>query len=262
MNLGNYLSNETLLLSDLLDPAAEVIQSYSVRYLQAFDQVVSATEQVRLKIRELKNQDEYKTLICLEEVQQLRSGAVKTLDDLIVAAVNSSDLFPQQVTHDTVERELVNWPQPMACPLSLENAHHWIAEAKSCLEECSRSLKNALLDKAALLYSDALRNRLQQGKGDSFISTLLDASSPQILAQVLVDQFSDSTNPKLNTKIEILQRYLQQISVRKVHMSDFKPSKRTIEIRDLEKVVKEFDGFLREKLQVDKDDEISILEIE
>ena len=53
-NLGDYLSSETRLLNDLLDPASEAIQSYSIRYLQAFDQVVSVTEQVRLKLREFE----------------------------------------------------------------------------------------------------------------------------------------------------------------------------------------------------------------
>ena len=117
-----YIANETRLLNELLDPASEAIQSYSVRYLQAFDQVVSATEQVRLKLQNLESDPSYQTITHLEQVPQLASDAARTIKNRFAESINSPALFPAQVTRNTVERELVNWPQPAGCPLTLQNA--------------------------------------------------------------------------------------------------------------------------------------------
>lgn len=261
-NLGDYLASESRLLNELLDPASEAIQSYSVRYLQLFDQVVTSTEQVRLKLRELKKHPQYQTLAALEGVPQLASGAANTLSDFFDAAANSSDLFPAQVTRSSVERDLVNWPQPAACPLTLQNAWDWISAAESCLKEAQAGLYNALLDKATLLFSDALRSRLAQGKGESFVDALLNAATVQDLADTLVNHLVNQSPDVLEQKLELLRRYLQRITVRKVRLSDFQPGKHTLEQGDVEQVVGEFRGYLLKGFCSDAEDEFVIVEIE
>lgn len=261
-NLGDYLASESRLLNELLDPASEAIQSYSVRYLQAFDQVVTSTEQVRLKLRELKRHPQYQTLAALEGVPQLASGATKTLSDLFDATANSSELFPAQVTRSSVERDLVNWPQPAACPLTLQNAGDWISVAESCLKEALAGLNNALLDKATLLFSDALRSRLAQGKGEGFVDALLNAATVQDLADILVNHLVNQSPDVLEQKLELLRRYLQRITVRKVRLSDFQPGKHTLEQGDVEQVVQAFHSFLADSFHSDTPDEYIILEIE
>ena len=153
--LKELMSNEARLLSELLDPAAEAIQSYSVRYLQAFDQVVSATEATRLSIHGLASHPQYLTLTRLEQVPQLASGASEALQQRFIEAGESGDLFPVQVTRSLVERDLARWPQPAPSPLTLQNAPDWIAAAERCLQDCQSALHNALLDKAAILSSKA-----------------------------------------------------------------------------------------------------------
>lgn len=261
-NLSDYLASESRLLNELLDPASEAIQSYSVRYLQAFDQVVTTTEQVRLKLRELKIHPRYQTLAALEEVPQLASGAAKTLSDLFDATANSSELFPAQVTRSSVERDLVNWPQPAACPLTLQNAGDWITVAESCLKVALAGLNNALLDKATLLFSDALRSRLAQGKGEGFVDALLNAATVQDLADTLVNHLVNQSPDVVEQKLELLRRYLQRITVRKVRLSEFQPGKHTLEQSDVEQLVGEFRGYLLNGFRSDAEDEFVIVEIE
>jgi len=261
-NLGETLTSESRLLNELLDPASEAIQSYSVRYLQAFDQVVTSTEQVRFNLRELNRHPQYQTLAALEGVPQLASGAATTLSDLFDATTNSSDLFPAQVTRSSVERDLVNWPQPAACPLTLQNAGDWISVAESCLKEALAGLHNALLDKATLLFSDALRSRLAQGKAEGFIDALLNARTSQELADTLVEHFSNKPTDVVEQKLDLLRRYLQRITVRKVRLSEFQPGKHTLEQSDVEQVVGEFHRFLAKSFHSDAADEYIIVEIE
>lgn len=261
-DLGEYLVSESRLLNELLEPASEAIQSYSLRYLQAFDQVVSSTEQVRLKLKDLKNQPQYLALAALERAPQLASGATKTLSDVFEAAANCSNLFPAQVTRSSLERDLVNWPQPVACPLTLHNAGDWMTGAESCLEQALSELNNALLDKSALLFSDALRSRLAQGKGEDFIEALLKAETAQELADTLVKQLVNQAPDILEQKLELLRRYLQRITVRKVRLSDFQPGKHTLEKGDVEQIVDEFRGYLLDGFSSDAEDEFVIVEIE
>ncbi len=262
INLGDYLTSESRLLNELLDPAAEAIQSYSVRYLQAFDQVVSTTEQVRLALKDLRSHPDYQALTSLEQVPQLASGAAQTLMDRFNTAANSPGLFPAQVTRGSVERDLANWPQPAASPLTLQNASEWITSARRCMEDCLAGLRSALLDKANLLYSAALRNRLTQGKEEPFIDALLGAQTAKALAEILVVQLTGVSPEVLEQRIGLLRRYLQRIQMRKVRLSDFQPSKRTIESGDVEQVVQEFCGFLLDNLRTSSEDEFAIVEIE
>jgi hypothetical protein len=260
-NLKELMTNEARLLSELLEPATEAIQAYSVRYLQAFDQVISATEKARISIEGLDSLHEYNTIIRLEEVPQLSSGATQALIELFQAALESTDLYPAHFTRSQVERELAHWPQPAANPLSLENAKHWIEAAKTTLEGCLAALQEVLLDRAKLLFSEALRSRLEQGKGEPFIDELLAAKSSEHLADILVEQLSNAENSAVEEKLELLRRYLKRIIVRKVRLRDFKPGKRTLEERDVDRVVDEFREFILDGFS-STEGELPIVEIE
>ena len=177
-------------------------------------------------------------------------------------AGQSPDLFPAHVTRSLVERELARWPQPAASPLTLGNGPEWIAAANRCLQDCLTVLQTALLDKAALLFSEALRSRLAQGKGEPFIDAMLKAESPQTLAEILVDQLSKPMDSDLENKLELLRRYLQRITVRKVHLSDFQPSKHTLEKGDVPQIVQEFECFLSDQFAAGGEGELPVVEIE
>jgi len=260
--LAELMGNEARLLSELLDPAAEIIQSYSVRYLQAFDQVVSHTEQTRQRILELSNKPEFLTLARLSSVQQLGASKMQFLQERINDSAASDMLFPANLTRSMIEQQLNHWPQPSGCPLTLENAAAFIQTADAHYAEADQALHAALLEKAALLHSEAVRSRLEQGRNEAFISELLAAPDPQGVENVLVQRIGQAPEEVSNANIEKLIRYLHHIQVRKVNLSDFQPSKRTIEMSDVDQITQEFHHFLLEALQPGSEDEFPVVEIE
>jgi hypothetical protein len=120
------------------------------------------------------------------------------------------------------------------------------------------ALEEALLDKAKLLHSQALLDRLAQGKGETFIGGLLAKDSPEALVVFLCEEL---TGPDTGKAIALLQRYLKKINVRQVYLADFRPSKRTLEASDVDQIVGEFRDFLEDELTADAD-ELPIIELE
>jgi len=259
--LSAWLSNETLLRGEFLDPVSEAIEAYRTRYLQVFDQVVHHTEQIRQEIRDLLEGQVFSTLSALAEVKPLGSDARTHIQAQVETAVQSSELLPARLTRAEVERDLKLSPYPANCPLRFENAATYLQAADRLHERCIRLLQGALLEKARLLISPALRERLQAGQGEPFIDKLLQANDEQGLADILVQELSMPEDLDLAQKLELLKRFLKRIRVRKVDISDFQPRKRTYEAQELEDIVSEFRTFLKDPQSAD-DDEITIYEIE
>jgi len=257
-----YLASEAGLTNTLLDPASEAIRSYSLRYLQVLDSIIGETSQVRMQLRGLADTPAFQTLALLEQVPQLASGAARNLQARFSAAEESRELFPARVTRSQVEGDLLNTPLPSSCPLTLQNGESWLAAAQKIRAECQALLQAALLEKARLLSSEALRSRLAQGQGEAFLAALLAAKTPEGLAQVLLEQLAQAPAAEAKARLELLRRYLQRMAVRKLRLADFSPSKRAIEAGDVETVVQEFRAFLLEHLKSDDADEFTIVEIE
>lgn len=259
---ADYLASEAGLANTLLDPASAAIRSYSLRYLQVLDSIIGETAQVRMQLRGLTDTPAFQTLARLEQVPQLASGAARNLQERFSAVEESRELFPARITRSQVEGDLLNTPLPSSCPLTLQNAESWLAAAEKALAECQALLQAALLEKARLLASDALRSRLEQGRGEAFLAALLGAKTPEGLARVLLEQLAQAPEAKAKARLELLRRYLQRMAVRKVRLADFSPSKRAIEAGDVEIVVQEFRAFLLEHLKPDEADEFTIVEME
>lgn len=254
-HLEPYLGNESRLLSDLLEPAEAAMESYRRRYLQFFDRVTAVTEQTRQQLDQLSHQATYRALSALAQIVPLGGDPRPQLQALLAAA--KTRLFPE-VTRATVVAQLREWPEPPTCPLTLHNAGDKLTEAETVLAEVTTAVADALHAKAALLHSDALRQRLQQMADDPFIAGLLAAPEATAVADYLAQTLP--TDPGL---VEKLARALKQIRVRKVALTDFAPSKRTLERGDVEQVTTEFRRFLLAALAADGDeDELAIVELE
>jgi hypothetical protein len=253
--LDPYLSSEARLLSDLLEPAEAAMESYRRRYLQLFDEVTAVAEQTRQQLDQLPTQPAYRALSALAQIQPLGGDPRPPLQALLADA--KTRLFPE-VTRATVVAQLREWPEPPACPLTLQNGGEKLAEAEAVLAEAVTAVTDALHAKAALLHSDALRQRLQQMADDPFIAGLLAAPEATAVADYLAQ-----TLPADPGLVEKLARALKQIRVRKLSLADFAPSKRTLERGDVEQVTAEFRRFLLAALAADGDgDELAIVELE
>jgi hypothetical protein len=299
--LRQFIAGEVSLLNELLEPAEAAIKSYSVRYRQLFDQVTAHTEQVKGQIKALHRRETYLALARLAQVTALGADPRPELERAWRQAVEGPpELFPATLTHATIERELQAMPQPPGCPLTIPNAGDWLQRADDALNQAQTALHLALKDKAALLHSEALRERLKQGQNEPFIAGLLASQTveemttylrqtlgqPPTAKEPITNDHGPMTNdqgpmtndqkpmtndqkpmtndqePMTNDPISLLNRYLKQIRIRKLRLTDFIPGKQTIEAGDIDQIVTEFRQFLLAALRTDSDDELPVVELE
>ena len=260
-HLEELIANEAQLLSEFLEPVEKAIESYTVRYLQAFDRVTARAEQVRMQIEGLPKGATYRVLGRLARVEQLGTDLRTQVDRCLRQVLDEpSQLFPTAHSRAEVERLLREWPQPPQCDLSLDNAEEWIRKADDALAACQEALDGALLDRAKVLHSEALRERLAQGREEPFIAGLLDAKTAEETASYLIETLGGEPAGEPDP-VDLLIRYLKKLSVRKLRLIEFAPSKRTIERGDVKQVVSEFQGFLMDALEAGEG-ELSVVELE
>jgi hypothetical protein len=259
--LEDLIANEARLLSEFLEPVEEAIQSYSVRYLQVFDTVTARAEEVRMQVEVLPNQPAYRVLGRLARVEPLGGDLRPQVQRAVRRVLDEpSQLFPAALSRADVERLLRAWPVPPQCALTLDNAEEWIKKADDALASCQGTSDAALFDRATLLHSDALRERLAQGRQERFIAGLLEAETAEAIAEYLIKTLGSETVAEPDP-VDLLIRYLKKLSVRKLRLADFSPSKRTIERGDVDQIVGQFRDFLLAALQ-DEGDELSVIELE
>lgn len=266
VKLKEFIASEVSLITELLEPVEAAIESYRVRYLQLFDQIVNHTEQIRQQIDELAQQPAFGVISQLAQVKALgadpRPGLERAWTQILAGP---PELFPTTLTHAAIERELQAMPQPPRCPLTVQNAGDWLQRADDALNQAQTALHTALRDKAALLHSEALRERLKQGQNEPFIAGSLGSQTVEDVAAYLQQTLGQVTNaqgPGTNDPISLLNRYLKQIQIRKLRLTAFKPGKQTIEAGDVDQIVTEFRQFLLSALRTDSDDELPVIELE
>ena len=173
----------------------------------------------------------------------------------------ASPLRPTRISRAEVERLLAEWPQPAGSELTLDNAERWLARIDAVAAELDRMLTRLLAEKAALLASSTLRDRLQQHSADPFIAGLLAASDADAMAAHLRTTIGGASAADRATYAAVLSRALRKFNVRRLRLAEFKPAKRAIERADVESVVAEFRAFLDAALRAD-DDTHTIVELE
>jgi len=198
----------------------------------------------------------------LSSVEQLGSDPTLEIREKILEASQDTErLFPASVVRSNVERDLNDWPQPPNCPLTLQNAEDWIQKANALAQEMNQYVLGELEKKAALLQSDTFQERLKQGQDHEFIAGLLKKRAVNTACEYLIQSLGPLEVGQAVEPVELLSRYLKKLSVRKVRLADFKPSKRTLEKRDIELIVGEFCQYLLDNLD-SGDDELPVIEIE
>ena len=258
--LADYLGNEAGLLSEVLEPAEEAMRSYATRYLQTFERVNRETERAREEITALEQHPVYLALGRLAQVPQLGADPRPGLQEAFAEHVGG--LLPGDATYDRVQRELREWPEPPCTPLTLANAARWQEAAAEAREACRAALYDALLARCALLGSDALRQRLEQGRHEPLIREILGCpQGAEHLLHLLAERLG--SDPEADENAALLARTLRALRVVVLRKADFCPSLDTIEAGDVERVVSEFREFLQAGLRVEGgDDEAVVLRLE
>lgn len=259
-NLPAWLDSESRLVNEFLTPMSEAIHTYQVRYLQVFDHVAAHVEQARQEIEALERGPAFRALGALAAVRALGTDPCQGLRREIALAGQSSELFPASLTRAAVERDLPYWPQPAGCPLTLENGPEWVERAEAVQREIEEQVEGALSARARLLDSPALRERLEQGRGEPLLAALLETTHWEQMRQTLAEMLND---PEKSSKlVELLNRYLKKIILRKVSLNDFQPGKHTLEQQDINGVVEDFRRFLIAQFGEKGEDELIVVEVE
>jgi len=259
-DLDAGVKNETRLLNEFIQPMQEVIESYRVRYLQAFDQVVSHTEQVRQELGEVESQPDFQALKALAQLKALGADPCPAIQNLVRQLEISPDLFSASLTRAGVERDLAYWPQPANCPLTLGNSSEWITRANAALQAARESVQTALTAKVQLLLSPSLQQRLKQAEEEALIRDVLASQTSAELADKLVSYFTGSDRDAL---LRLLEKYLKQVIVIKIKLNEFVPSKHTFEGGEIPQLVSEFTIYLQNQITgKNPEDQTIVIEIE
>ena len=241
--------------SQLLEPFREVRDAYKTRYLQAYDEVTCKCEQVSQAVTELPHCYEFTALKLLQQIEALKGINTTLLQTNLDACLD--DLFETEADRNTVERELNTRPLPVDCPLVVDEADDHVANADQIQSNTESMIHHALVNAAALLQQPALRENLEQGKGEAFIDAILEAKDPDALAAVLAEKLSAAAE-----LAKIIAKYLKKIQVMGIRLSDFKPSKTTVEKQDVDAVVEEFRTFLDSAFKSDGKQQSVVVEFQ
>ena len=243
-SLESLMESPAKLHSQLLEPFGDVRDAYRTRYLQAFDEVTGKCEQVAQIINDLPDGAEFTALSLLQKIDAL-SGINTQLLRISLDACHDN-LFATDADRNEVERDLNSRPQPVNCSLTIDEADQHIVDAEQIQQQAEQHVHSAIVGAANLLRQPALRENLEQGKGDAFIDAVLAAVDAESLAILLAEQLS--ANP---THAQTIAKFLKKIQVNGIRLSDFKPSKTTLEKNDVNAVVEEFRKFLDSAFESD-----------
>ncbi len=236
-NVSALMESEAKLQSQLLDPLDSVQTTYKTRYLQAFDEVTGKCEQVRSEIDNLPDSGAFQAIAELVKIDALASVDVETLRDEMNASKDG--LFQSSLDRNAVERSLKDRPQPEGCSLHVDEADRLVAEAEEAHGKAKGVVRSSLVNMASLLRQPALRALLEQGRQEPFIADVLATADADSLADLLARRLPGE--PDL---ARLVAKFLRQVVVKVVRLSDFLPSKAMIDAGDVQAVVEEFRRFL------------------
>jgi hypothetical protein len=151
-----------------------------------------------------------------------------------------------------VEDHLCNGPLH-ECGLSFVNALTYAQAAESAAKKAGQLLDDAFRRKMEVFLNPAVRERLEQGKSEPTIDGLLACKNTNELRAYLVKAVQ-----KTPGIVEIINRYLKRIVVKRVRIADFRPEVGTIQKEQVEKVTEEFGRFLEAQFTDNEEDEDSL----
>jgi len=110
-----------------------------------------------------------------------------------------------------------------------------------------------------VFLSPAARERLKQGEKETVIAGLLACEDVGAVRAFLTE--ACLADPSV---VEVINRYLKTIVVKRISMADFKPALSTIERGQIPEVVSEFREYLEKEIDSidDSDDTLPMLQLE
>ena len=228
---------------------------YISLYIAMHDKVIEHLENYRQKILAIQNCQEMSLLKILEDITALQKKSdylTRELDYL-----KNQIFFCKDPSKAAIERILKRGVED-ECGLSFNNYLDHLKKAEDLANRAMILFEETFNNTMEFFLNPVIRKRLEQGKEEPIISELLKCNSISELKDCLID-----TCLKDPTVVEIINRYLKQIIIKSIKISDFKPSLKTVEKNQTSIIAKEFQNYLEDQLKsIDNEDTLPMLQLE
>ncbi|MBE3050154.1 hypothetical protein IMZ48_48190 [Candidatus Bathyarchaeota archaeon] len=234
-----------------------LVREYATVYMALHDSVTDRADQARRAIQDILAGDEFRALKVLEKVTALQPAISGQLEEHLTGLDGAVFTCPTP-SRSSVEEHLKRNPQHV-CGLSFQNANGLIQRASGLMEQAQTLFDTGMNSKVQVFLNPAVQARLQQGKSEKVIGQILAAKDAAGVRTVLVKACLEDASV-----VDIINRYLKQIVVKRVKLSDFKPSMGTVEKGQIPALAQEFQKFLEKAIaEADKGgDVLPVLQIE
>ena len=257
-NLKDYIDSDVKLKTELVGhfppvegergTIASMIRDYSSVYLPTHESAVNKIDENRRKIQSIMSGDEIKALEVLDGVTALKPASTEKLNARL-AQLQAEVFECPSPSRASVEDHLRSGPLH-ECGLSFVNASAHVQTAEGAARKAGQLLDEAFRRKMEVFLNPAVRERLEQGKSEPAISGLLACKTTDELRAYFIKAVQET--PDL---VNIINKYLKRIVVKRVRMADFRPKTGTIQKEQVGNVVEEFGRFLESQFTSNEGDE-------
>ncbi len=266
-NIKQYIDSDLKLRTELIGnipPQADesgtsgvIISQYLSLYAAMHDTLMEQFDSHRKEIKNILHTDEMKTLNILEEVSALQKNKSENISQQLEYLENQIFLC-HNPSRASIERMLKTKPED-ECGLSFGNYEEYLRKTDIIVNKAKAIFNDRFNNTMEFFFNPAIRQRLEQGKAEPIISTILKCNGVPDLKIVLVEACLNDP-----TVVETINRYLKQIVIKQIKISEFKPSIRTVEKNQITTLTKEFQKYLEDNLKaIDKDDDtLPMLQLE
>ncbi len=266
-NLKDYIDSDVKLKTELVghfppvegekDTIASMIRDYSSVYLPMHESAVNKIDGSRKKILDIMTGADIKALEVLDGITALQPAST----DKLIARLTQlrAEVFEcPSPSRASVEDHLRSGPLH-ECGLSFVNASTHVQTADVAARKASQLLDEAFRRKMDVFLNPAVRERLEQGKSEPAISGLLACKTTDELRAYFIKAVQ--ATPDL---VDIINKYLKRIVVKRVRMADFRPKTGTIQKDQVGNVAEEFGRFLESQFTGNEgdDDSLPMLQLE
>ncbi len=219
-----------------------LVHEYTNVYVAFHDIVLERIEEERRAIRELIDGEELQAFRRLEQVTALQPAMA---DQLVreIEDIGRSMFTCLDPSKTSIIRSLATMPIH-SCGLTFENGSEHLDVAQRASAEARQRFAAVLNSKFEVFTNPAVRERLEQGRNEPVVASILRCSTVAEVRAELVRLVA--TQPDI---VETVNRYLKRIVVKRVRMSDFKPSLGTIQRNQIDEVAREFQRYLEDQLR-------------
>jgi hypothetical protein len=266
-SIRDYVDSEVKLKTEVLgqtppvagerDTLSALVQEYTVVYVALHDNVTAKLTEARRVLSGEIEGEPLRALKILEGVTALLPAVSADVE----AAANKLylELFScPEASRASIERELRERPSHR-CGLNFDVAPGHLAAGVAAALVGQQLVSEALTRKLSVFLSPAVRSRLEQGKSEPIIAKLLACADADALRDCLVPACLEDA-----AVVEVINRYLKQVVVRKVRVADFTPTIRTVERGQIADVAVEFRKFLEGQMAAVEggEDTLPMLQVE